>query len=512
MNIFLMMFITDGQCKRPSMSQFFAGCCVPEIKQAAHTPGAFKRGPVEDANRTFVQEVPCGQRGSRSFASLCFLALYQSTCKEVTSLALTQVCAMDARSRGRQVCCLRPLLAALVATACMSLAEGEWQSCTAIGGAKGYGGKDETAICCPAECDQCGKSECVAGNGKVVDSQGLDWVNKNCCMDLKDLDSCEKQDNHFPDAFPCKCKTHQACYEGEADGASPPQAEGAGEESTDESTPSGEIAQAQAEYRPGDQNLTGVDAARGIVTWPLKADESPIGVVMAGSLLGNRAVLDQAQGENGTLPQWKAQSKKAAAASVQEAIEEIIDDDPFDSFPGQRAVDEHELRDVVTKAQRLWYPAGDIAGGGHVSDLAHHKANAEAEAVAVMAANEAAVVDTYDMPHPPEAANDAPFARTDRSADIWKKQKLVRSSSPRGLANVFAKSRITSPMMKMLASTHKIKGPEYHKFLQHEVRSGSAGVAEGWRRVLSAPSARLQALFEQAQDVDADVPTGSNAM
>ena len=473
---------------------------------------------------------------------------------------LTQVCAMDARSRGRQVWCLRPLLAALVATTCVSLAAGEWQSCAAIGGAKGHGGKDETAICCPAECDQCGNSECVAGNAKVVDSQGLDWVNKNCCMDLKDLDACNKQDNHFPDAFPCTCKTHQACYDGEADGASPPQAQGAGGKSTDESAQSGGIAQAragtltapagprddcdpaatgcpsrgkiingkkrypgkpreayfvpppQAEYRPGDQNLTGVDAARGIVTWPLKADESPVGVVMAGSLLGNRAVLEHAQGENGTLPQWQAQSKKAAAASVQEAIEEIIDDDPFNSLPGQRAVDEHELRDVVTKAQRLSYPAGDIAGGGYVSDLAHHKANAEAEAVAVMAANEAAVVDTYDMPHPPEAANDAPFARTDRSADIWKKQKRVRASSPRGLSNVFAKSRITSPMVKMLALTHKIKGPEYHKLLQHEVRSGSAGVAGGWRRVLSAPSARLQALFEMAQDVDADVPTGSNAM
>ena len=42
---------------------------------------------------------------------------------------------------------------------------GKWENCEAIGGVKGnIGGRDGTAICCPAGCQQCGKEACVANN------------------------------------------------------------------------------------------------------------------------------------------------------------------------------------------------------------------------------------------------------------------------------------------------------------------------------------------------------------
>ena len=252
-----------------------------------------------------------------------------------------------------------------------------------------------------------------------------------------------------------------------------------------------------AEFTSRDQNLTGVDAGRAIVTWPLKADDSPVGIIMAGSVLGNQAVLEKALGEDGTLSDWKAQSKKAATASVQEAMEEIIDDDPFENRPGQRAVDEHELRDVVAKAQRLAYPAGDIASGGEETGQAHHVANAEAQAAAVMAANEAAVVDTYDMPHPPEAANDKPFAHESGRAGIFKRQKRVSGSS--NWAGVVA-SRVKGPKMKALSLTHKVKGPSQHELIKRFVKPDSARVAGGWKRALSTPSARLQSLLQEGDD------------
>ena len=260
---------------------------------------------------------------------------------------------------------------------------------------------------------------------------------------------------------------------------------------------SGTALSGSAEFTPRDQNLTGVDAGRAIVTWPLKADDSPVGIIMAGSVLGNQAVLEKALGEDGTLSDWKAQSKKAATALVQEAMEEIIDDDPFENRPGQRAVDEHELRDVVAKAQRLAYPAGDIASGGEETGQAHHVANAEAQAAAVMAANEAAVVDTYDMPHPPEAANDKPFAHESGRAGIFKTQKRVSGSS--NWPGVMA-SRVKGPKIKTLSLTHKVKGPSQHELIQRFVKPDSARVAGGWKRALSAPSARLQSLLQEGDD------------
>ena len=261
---------------------------------------------------------------------------------------------------------------------------------------------------------------------------------------------------------------------------------------------SGTALSGSAEFTPRDQNLTGVDAGRAIVTWPLKADDSPVGIIMAGSVLGNQAVLEKALGEDGTLSDWKAQSKKAATASVQEAMEEIIDDDPFENRPGQRAVDEHELRDVVAKAQRLAYPAGDIASGGEETGQAHHVANAEAQAAAVMAANEAAVVDTYDMPHPPEAANDKPFAHKSGRAGIFRTQKRVVSGS-RNWAGVVA-PRVKGPKIKVLSITHKVKGPSQHELMKRFVKPHSARVAGGLKRELRAPSVRLQSLLQQGDD------------
>ena len=42
---------------------------------------------------------------------------------------------------------------------------GKWENCEAIGGVRGnIGGRDGTAICCPAGGQQCGKEACVANN------------------------------------------------------------------------------------------------------------------------------------------------------------------------------------------------------------------------------------------------------------------------------------------------------------------------------------------------------------
>ena len=41
----------------------------------------------------------------------------------------------------------------------------KWSDCAGIGGVKGnYGGRSGRALCCHADCKQCGKDQCMAGN------------------------------------------------------------------------------------------------------------------------------------------------------------------------------------------------------------------------------------------------------------------------------------------------------------------------------------------------------------
>ena len=57
--------------------------------------------------------------------------------------------------------------------------------------------------------------------------------------------------------------------------------------------------------------LEGVDAARATVTWPVKAEDSPLGIIMAGATLGNMDVMNISNSEEGSLKEWKAKSKSA---------------------------------------------------------------------------------------------------------------------------------------------------------------------------------------------------------
>jgi hypothetical protein len=47
-------------------------------------------------------------------------------------------------------------------------------------------------------------------------------------------------------------------------------------------------------YNGASSSLQRVDEARAIVTWPLKADHSPMGLVIAGDKLGNADVMGKA--------------------------------------------------------------------------------------------------------------------------------------------------------------------------------------------------------------------------
>ena len=63
-----------------------------------------------------------------------------------------------------------------------------WKNCAYIGGLKGnWGGTSGAALCCPAECLQCGKgtrAECMAANQGVAD-RGI-----KCCATENSLSSC----------------------------------------------------------------------------------------------------------------------------------------------------------------------------------------------------------------------------------------------------------------------------------------------------------------------------------
>jgi hypothetical protein len=255
--------------------------------------------------------------------------------------------------------------------------------------------------------------------------------------------------------------------------------------------------------------LTGVDAARAIVTWPLKADDAPMGIVMAGGTLGNNDVMSRATGDDGSLDQWKGKAKDAAKAAMDEVIEEVMEDDPDDvSSLGKDSSTYKELQYVADKAKKLTVKVAKIGDGGAASASANQKAEAQAEAAAIMAASEAAVTEAYDMPPPPEAAEDAPFARKKTHAGVLKSQKRA-VSRPGSKIAVVASHRIrTTPMVKVLATTHKVKGPTHHGLTRkRDVKSGGGGVVSALNRVLSAPLARLMSLDEE----DADAPTDEEA-
>jgi len=247
--------------------------------------------------------------------------------------------------------------------------------------------------------------------------------------------------------------------------------------------------------------LSGVDEAKAIVTWPIKADDSPVGIVMAGGTLGNADVMGKATGPDGALAQWKAKSKDAAKAAMDEVMEEVMEDDPDAATLGKKSSMYKELQAVAAKARKLTVKQLNIGDGGAASASANARAEGQAEAVAVMAASEADVVDSYDMPPTPEAAEDAPFARRKRNAGVMRGQKRVVSGRPATLAG----------------TNRKAKGPSRHALTKRDAKTTPADEGTGaMKRALSAPLARLMLLFETAQvggdgNEDPDAPTEAEA-
>jgi len=244
--------------------------------------------------------------------------------------------------------------------------------------------------------------------------------------------------------------------------------------------------------------VRGLDAAQAIVTWPLKADHSPVGVVMAGGTLGNADVLAKAAGDDGALDQWKAKSKDAAKAAMDEVIGEVMEDDPDGASLGKSSSMYKELQDVAAKARKLTVKVPNIGSGGAASTAANAKAEAQAEAAAIMAASEAGVVDSYDMPAPPEAAHDAPFARRTRTSGVVRAQKRVVSGRPTRTRAIGA-SGMGDPTLKMLAKSRRAKGPSRHALTKRGA-TASDGASGAHKRALSAPLARAVSLLEQDPD------------
>jgi len=241
--------------------------------------------------------------------------------------------------------------------------------------------------------------------------------------------------------------------------------------------------------------LEGVERARAIVNWTVSADDSPVGIVMAGATLQNAGVLNRTTGDDGALDQWKGKVPDAAKAAVDEAIQEVMDDDPDNTasmgVPREESSTYRELQDVVAKAKSLTVNTlpglSGIGDGGSASAKANKKAEAQAEAAAVMAASEAAVADTYDMPPPPEGISDAPFARKKGGFGVLARQKRIVSGHP-------------APMVKVLATTHRIKGPSHADLTRRKARAGHSSAVKG---ALSSPLGRLTSL----EEVDPDAPT-----
>ena len=149
---------------------------------------------------------------------------------------------------------------------------------------------------------------------------------------------------------------------------------------------------------------------------------------------------------------------------------------------------------MVKRAQSTSFKVPDIGEGGSKSLNANGVAESEAEAAAVMAANRAAVMDTYDMPKPPEAANDAPFARKGRQGVLKSQKRIVtRTTTPIHFAT---SKRARSSVVKALALSRKIHGPTQVARQRREVISGGRQVVVA-KRSLSAPLARLTSLLEE---------------
>jgi hypothetical protein len=204
---------------------------------------------------------------------------------------------------------------------------------------------------------------------------------------------------------------------------------------------------------------------------------------MAGGTLGNADVMGNATGPDGALAQWKAKSKDAAKAAMDEVMEEVMEDDRDAATLGKKSSMYKELQAVAAKARKLTVKQLNIGDGGAASESANARAEGQAEAVAVMAASEADVTDSYDMPPPPEAAEDAPFARRKRNAGVVRGQKRAVSGRPASLPG----------------TNRKVKGPSRHALTKRDAKTSDGGTG-ALKRALSAPLARHMFLFEEDQD------------
>jgi len=121
--------------------------------------------------------------------------------------------------------------------------------------------------------------------------------------------------------------------------------------------------------------------------------ESPMGMVMAGPNLADPDVLNMSV-TSGAIKLWKGKVGDAAKKAVEEVQEEVMDDDLM-GVRGGGGQTARELNDVVARARSLTKKMGKVELGGEWAWSAKKKAEAQAGAVALMAAHEAAVADAY---------------------------------------------------------------------------------------------------------------------
>jgi len=121
--------------------------------------------------------------------------------------------------------------------------------------------------------------------------------------------------------------------------------------------------------------------------------ESPMGMVMAGPNLADPDVLNKSV-TSGAIELWKGKVSGAAKKAVEEVQEEVMDDDLL-GVKGAGSQTARELSDVVARARSLTKKMGKVELGGEWAWSAKKKAEAQADAVAFMAAHEAVVADSY---------------------------------------------------------------------------------------------------------------------
>jgi hypothetical protein len=242
--------------------------------------------------------------------------------------------------------------------------------------------------------------------------------------------------------------------------------------------------------------------AKAIMTWPLQAHDSPVGIVMAGGTLGNADVMSKANSPDGALAQRKAKSKDAAKSAMDEVMEEVMEDDPDAATLGKKSSMYKELQAVAAKARKLTVKQLNIGEGGAASASANARAEGQAEAVAVMAASEADVTDSYDMPPPPEAAEDAPFVRRKTSDGGTRALKRALSAPLARHMSLFEEDRDSQTEAE--AEEAEGEGDGDAKELDSE-----RGVAtlEGGEQLL----ARLMSLLEADAMADAAGPPAASA-